>query len=188
VLSSSTTFSAKEAAAISGVPIADVDGWARRDVLSPSVRPASGRGSSRLFSWADIVALVVASMFKQLGLPPTRIQPLLRAIQARKDLDAKACPDEFVVLANDKVVSVGAEQMTSVFKAAGAGVSPVVYLPELVDECVTRHMALKLIEPFPRRETMFERKARTQTHLGAVSEGRRNVRGKRGKAGADDRD
>lgn len=56
---SSAVFSGKRAAEIVGITYRQLDYWARTDLIRPTVCEASGSGSRRRYSHADLVALYV---------------------------------------------------------------------------------------------------------------------------------
>jgi DNA-binding transcriptional MerR regulator len=78
-------FSTAEAARLSGLTPRQLDHWARQRFLCPSVKAASGYGSSRRYSFADIVKLRVAARLRGSGVGLPRIR---RCVEALKRLDA----------------------------------------------------------------------------------------------------
>jgi DNA-binding transcriptional MerR regulator len=84
------SFSTAEAARLSGLTPRQLDHWARQGFLCPSVQEASGYGSSRLYSFADIVKLRVAARLRGSGVGLGRIR---RCVEALKRLDAGAGAD-----------------------------------------------------------------------------------------------
>jgi len=78
-------FSTAEAARLSGLTPRQLDHWARQGFLCPSVQKASGYGSSRRYSFADIVKLRVAARLRGSGVGLPRIR---RCVEALKRLDA----------------------------------------------------------------------------------------------------
>jgi DNA-binding transcriptional MerR regulator len=84
------SFSTAEAARLSGLTPRQLDHWARQGFLCPSVQEASGYGSCRLYSFADIVKLRVAARLRGSGVGLARIR---RCVEALKRLDAGAGAD-----------------------------------------------------------------------------------------------
>lgn len=84
------SFSTAEAARLSGLTPRQLDHWARQGFLCPSVQQASGYGSCRLYSFADIVKLRVAARLRGSGVGLARIR---RCVEALKRLDAGAGSD-----------------------------------------------------------------------------------------------
>ena len=83
-------FSTAEAARLSGLTPRQLDHWARRGFLRPSVQEASGYGSTRRYSFADIVKLRVAARLRGSGIGLPRIR---RCVEAMKRLDTGAGAD-----------------------------------------------------------------------------------------------
>jgi DNA-binding transcriptional MerR regulator len=83
-------FSTAEAARISGLTPRQLDHWARQGFLCPSVQEASGYGSSRRYSFADLVKLRVAARLRGSGLGLARLR---RCVEALKRLDADGGAD-----------------------------------------------------------------------------------------------
>jgi DNA-binding transcriptional MerR regulator len=77
-------FSTAEAARLSGLSPRQLDHWDRQGFLRPSLQQASGYGSSRLYSFADIVRLRVAARLRASGLGLARIRSCSEAL-ARLD-------------------------------------------------------------------------------------------------------
>jgi len=60
-----------------GVPVSALHYWDRTNLLKPSVRPAAGRGTRRLYSFRDLVQLLVVSRLREMGLSLQRIRRCL---------------------------------------------------------------------------------------------------------------
>lgn len=78
-------FSTREAAALAGAPVRNVDYWARTGVATATVA-ASGTGSDRLYSYEDVVILAaLAELAGETNIPTRRvIAGALRAANVRK--------------------------------------------------------------------------------------------------------
>ncbi|MGH9364773.1 MAG: MerR family transcriptional regulator, partial [Thermoanaerobaculia bacterium] len=77
-------FSWAEAAGLSGRAPRQLDHWDRQGFLRPSLQQASGYGSNRRYSFADIVRLRVAARLRASGVGLPRIRSCARAL-ARLD-------------------------------------------------------------------------------------------------------
>ena len=77
-------FSTAEAARLSGLTPRQLDHWDRLGFLRPSMQRASGYGSARRYSFADVVRLRVAARLREsgVGLPSLR-----RCAEVLKRLD-----------------------------------------------------------------------------------------------------
>ena len=67
---------------IVGITYRQLDYWARTDLVSPSVRTASGSGSQRLYSFDDVVALKVVKNLVDTGVS---LQKIRRAIDELRE-------------------------------------------------------------------------------------------------------
>ena len=61
-------FTAGQAAKVTGLKYATVDYWDRSGFLSPSVAGAQGKGSDRVYSFQDLIALRVARQLREAGI------------------------------------------------------------------------------------------------------------------------
>ena len=77
-------FSTAEAARLSGLSPRQLDHWDRQGFLCPSLQQASGYGSNRRYSFADIVRLRVAARLRASGVGLPRIRSCAQAL-ARLD-------------------------------------------------------------------------------------------------------
>jgi DNA-binding transcriptional MerR regulator len=81
------SFSTAEAARLTGLSARQLDHWDRQGFLRPSLEKASGYGSARRYSFADVVRLRVAARLRSNGIGLARIR---RCAQALARLDPSA--------------------------------------------------------------------------------------------------
>ena len=81
------SFSTSEAARLTGLTARQLDHWDRKGFLRPSVEKASGYGSARRYSFADIVRLRVSARMRASGVGLARIR---RCAEALAKLDPAA--------------------------------------------------------------------------------------------------
>jgi len=67
-------FSAKEACKVVGITYAQIHHWDKIGIIKPSIMGASGIGSRRIYSFADIIGLEVAAELKGQGLSVQKIR------------------------------------------------------------------------------------------------------------------
>jgi len=67
-------FSAKEACKIVGITYAQIHHWDKIGIIKPSIMGASGTGSRRIYSFADMIGLEVAARLKKEGLSIQKIR------------------------------------------------------------------------------------------------------------------
>ncbi len=78
------SFSTAEAARLTGLTPRQLDHWDRQGFLHPSIEKANGYGSTRRYSFADVVRLRVAARLRANGVGLARIRRCARAL-ARLD-------------------------------------------------------------------------------------------------------
>ena len=81
------SFSTADAAKLTGLSPRQLDHWDRLGFLRPSLQHAAGYGSSRRYSFADIVRLRVAGRLRSHGIGLARIR---RCAEALERLDPSA--------------------------------------------------------------------------------------------------
>jgi DNA-binding transcriptional MerR regulator len=81
------SFSTAEVARLTGLTARQLDHWDRKGFLRPSLERASGYGSSRRYSFADVVRLRVAARLRASGVGLSRIR---RCAEALAKLDPSA--------------------------------------------------------------------------------------------------
>lgn len=97
-------FSTARAARLSGLSPRQLDYWDRRGLLTPSVAAAAGYGSSRRYSFADVVRLRVAARLRAAGFG---LQSLRQAMQTLRRMDPARDPlTARLVLAGGRVLWV----------------------------------------------------------------------------------
>lgn len=74
------SFSTAEAARLAGLSLRQLDHWDRLGFLRPSVRRAKGYGSTRRYSFTDLVRLRVASRLRASGVGLARIRRCAEAL------------------------------------------------------------------------------------------------------------
>ena len=80
-------FSTAEVARLTGLTARQLDHWDRRGFLRPSLERASGYGSTRRYSFADVVRLRVAARLRASGVGLARLR---RCADALAKLDPEA--------------------------------------------------------------------------------------------------
>ncbi len=70
-------FSSKTVSRVVGVSLRQIQYWDEQGFIRPSIRAASGRGSKRVYSFADLVKLKVVKNLSDYGLSVRRIRTCL---------------------------------------------------------------------------------------------------------------
>ncbi len=77
------------ACAAAGITYRQLDYWARTGLVEPSVRPAYGSGSQRLYSFRDVVVLKIVKRFLDTGVSLQNIRTAVQHLRERgfRDLE-----------------------------------------------------------------------------------------------------
>ena len=71
------------ACAAAGITYRQLDYWARTGLVEPSVRPAYGSGTQRLYSFRDVVVLKIVKRFLDTGVALQNIRTAVQHLRAR---------------------------------------------------------------------------------------------------------
>jgi len=93
-------FNTKAVSKITGLSARQIDSWDRTDLIKPSVQEASGKGSTRLYSFNDLIQFRVAKAILDGGIS---LQKLKKALWFLK----KNMPDIEIPLADIKFLTDG---------------------------------------------------------------------------------
>jgi DNA-binding transcriptional MerR regulator len=75
------------ACAAAGITYRQLDYWARTGLVEPSVRPAAGSGSQRLYSFRDILVLKVVKRLLDTGISLQQIRAAVTHLRERGSAD-----------------------------------------------------------------------------------------------------
>ncbi|MGX2998431.1 MerR family transcriptional regulator [Streptomyces sp. JNUCC 64] len=77
------------ACAAAGITYRQLDYWARTGLVEPSVRPAHGSGTQRLYSFRDVVVLKIVKRFLDTGVSLQNIRAAVQHLRERgfRDLE-----------------------------------------------------------------------------------------------------
>jgi DNA-binding transcriptional MerR regulator len=79
------TYDSKTASRIVGVSLRQLQYWDEQKFLRPSVKPAGGRGTKRLYSFHDLVCLKVVKDLARYGFSLKKIRRCLRPLKEQTD-------------------------------------------------------------------------------------------------------
>ena len=77
-----TGYGAPTACAAAGITYRQLDYWARTGLVEPSIRPASGSGTQRLYSFRDILVLKVVKRLLDTGVSLQNIRAAVGQLRA----------------------------------------------------------------------------------------------------------
>ncbi|MGK5631230.1 MerR family transcriptional regulator [Streptomyces sp. URMC 123] len=75
------------ACAAAGITYRQLDYWARTGLVEPSVRPAHGSGTQRLYSFRDVVVLKIVKRFLDTGVSLQNIRAAVQHLRTRERAD-----------------------------------------------------------------------------------------------------
>lgn len=114
------TFTAGETAWLAGVRYATLDYWARSGFFAPGVAPAAGKGSSRLYSFQDVLALRALTRLRLAGLDLIRLRPLARYLTCHPAA-GRSEAEAYVVVAGKDVFPACRDTPLSALLSDGQG-------------------------------------------------------------------
>jgi DNA-binding transcriptional MerR regulator len=125
-----------------GITYRQLDYWARTGLLTPSIQTASGSGSQRRYSFADIVQLKVVKRLLDAGMSLKKIRQAMDILRAELD---SAQPLADVTLLSDGTTIYAAHSATEVVDVfrGGQGVFGIAVGP------VQQELEGDLLELFP---------------------------------------
>lgn len=92
-------FKSQDVVCLVGITYRQLDYWDRSGVVSPSLSPAKGKGSERLYSFRDLVCLKVARQLKEAGVSLQKIRKSLGYL--RQNLPEVTAPLSELVFITD---------------------------------------------------------------------------------------
>ena len=127
-------FPSKEAVRLSGVPYRTLDLWANIGFVVPSVVQASGRGSDRVYSFRDIVALRVAGKLRVAGISLQKLRKVMAYLREREGLESPFAETYLVSDGNDIFERRGAEIVSLLQRPGQAAFTWVLDLRGVIEE------------------------------------------------------
>lgn len=128
-------FTAGEASKLTGIPYDRLDYWARSGFLKPGITGAKGKGSRRLYSFRDLVALRTAKELREMGVPLQTLRKVMGYLRRAKGLENPLAETRLLVSGSDVLLVNGREELISLLDAPGQGVLQLVLdLPKVVEE------------------------------------------------------
>jgi len=82
-----TGYRGPTACSAAGITYRQLDYWARTGLVEPSVRPAQGSGSQRLYSFRDILVLKIVKRLLETGISLQQIRAAVQHLRERGSTD-----------------------------------------------------------------------------------------------------
>ncbi|MBU6233659.1 MAG: MerR family transcriptional regulator [Acidobacteria bacterium] len=83
-------FSGPAVCRITGVTYRQLDYWARTGLVTPSVSPAQGSGSKRVYSYSDVVEIKVVKSLLDAGVSLPRARQAVNCLREQLGVDVKS--------------------------------------------------------------------------------------------------
>lgn len=123
-------FSSKRTAEIAGITYRQLDYWARKDIVLPSLTKASGSGSRRLYSYRDLLELRVIKTLLDSGI---KLEQVRRGLDYLRDqLGEDVTSASLVISGTSSVVVNDGEELIEILQN-GQGVLNVLPLGGVKD-------------------------------------------------------
>ena len=113
------SFSAGEAAQITGVPYRNLDHWARTNFIVPSISEAKGTGTERKYGFDDLVALRVARELREGGISTQALRKVVDKLRNMKGLQNPLAASRLVVVGSDVKLVNSCEDVISLIDKPG---------------------------------------------------------------------
>ncbi len=127
------SFTAGRAAKLSAVPYRTLDYWARSGFLVPSLARAGGKGTVRLYSFRDLVALRVTRELRGAGISLQSLRKVVRHLRGRKKTASFA--NTFLVSDGKDVFERRGDELISTLKQSDQlALAWLIDLGQLVDD------------------------------------------------------
>ena len=123
-----------QAARIAGVSYRTLDFWARSGFIEPSIVQSSGKGSDRIYSFQDIVAIRVAGKLREAGVSLQALRKVLQYLQEREGLEGPLAETYLVSDGHDVFEKRGDEVLSVLRRPGQVAFSWVLDLTGVVEE------------------------------------------------------
>ena len=124
------TFSGKSAADIVGITYRQLDYWARTGLISPSIAPAAGSGSRRLYSYRDLLELRVIKNLLDAGIKLESVRTVFDYLRTQLNEDIVTA---HLVIDGTQVILCDGDELIDVVRR-GQGVLNVLPLARVKDD------------------------------------------------------
>jgi DNA-binding transcriptional MerR regulator len=111
-------FTAGEAMGLAGCNYTFLNNLARTGLLTPSIQPAAGKGSTRLYSFSDVLALRIVRQMREAGFELQELKgwiDWLRTPDLPAAIEADPAPYQYLLSWGQEVRPVSLEGLRSVF-------------------------------------------------------------------------
>ena len=114
-------FLAGQVARLVGVGYDRLDYWVTSGIVTASITPAAGKGSSRRFSFRDVAAAKLAKELRDGGASLQAIRAAVEYVRREYQIDNPLCETRLVVCGDDVMMVHDDQAMISALKQQGQG-------------------------------------------------------------------
>jgi DNA-binding transcriptional MerR regulator len=132
-------YSGTRAAQIVGITYRQLDYWARTELVRPSLSDASGSGSRRLYSYADLLELKVIKNLLDAGIKLESVREVFSFLRSHVTTDIAAA---HIVISGGSVLLCDGDELVDVLRR-GQGVLNVLPLAGVKEEIDERLVNLR---------------------------------------------
>jgi DNA-binding transcriptional MerR regulator len=129
-----TGFSGPTVCRLTGVTYRQLDYWARTNLVTPSITPATGSGSKRAYSYGDVLEIKVIKSLLNSGLSLSRTRQAVECL--RSALGADLASSSLVMSDSGSVLAKSDGDLVDLLRG-GQGVFNIVPLAGVVAELTT---------------------------------------------------
>ncbi|MGA2969206.1 MAG: MerR family transcriptional regulator [Acidimicrobiales bacterium] len=129
-----TGFSGPTVCRLTGVTYRQLDYWARTNLVTPSITPATGSGSKRAYSYGDVLEIKVIKSLLNSGLSLNRTRQAVECL--RSALGADLASSSLVMSDSGSVLAKSDGDLVDLLRG-GQGVFNIVPLAGVVAELTT---------------------------------------------------
>jgi len=102
---------------IVGISYRQLDHWDRTGLLRPSLVPANGSGTQRLYSYQDVVQLRIIKQLREAGVS---LQRARKAVEFLRDREGDLASASLVLGANNSVLARDGDELLDVLRGGQA--------------------------------------------------------------------
>jgi DNA-binding transcriptional MerR regulator len=146
-------YTTKQVTRVTGVSAQTLHLWAKSGFIEPSIVGSAGRGSARVYSPQDLVALRVARELRKSGVSTHSLKLVIKNLRRLKDLENPQTKAHLVIEGSDVLMVDSDDQRVSILRKPGqACFAYVLDLEQTFDEFAERAEQLKAARKGPLRE------------------------------------
>lgn len=127
-------FTARQVVKLAGVPYSTLNLWAKNGLVEPSVSPAKGTGTERVYSFSDVIALKVAYELRKSGVTTASLKKVITFLRREGHMEKPLSEARLIVTGRDVAIVQKGELVSVLSKPGQAYLSFVVDLPQMLGE------------------------------------------------------